>query len=629
MFNKRTALLLQIHRNMSTLLNLPKLSSFTEFMTPDNAIKTKEIALENPGDVIRTPRILKDGSFSWSLPELRKQYQYLTSSSAALKDLGVDPSDTESAEFRGIVSGEIYQTEDWKDKGLPFPYSQSYAGWQFGQFAGQLGDGRVHNLFEVPKLKDCNLPSDKVNRRTYEVQLKGSGKTPYSRFADGKAVIRSSIREYIISEHLNAIGIPTTRALSLTFLPKTFAQRHGAEKCAIVLRFAESWTRLGTFDLYRWRHDVHGVRQLSRYIIDNLFTTKEHGSFPVLGEVIDAKPELLLDSERAIGLLTDFDKMYFEIILRNAKNTAMWQAYGFLNGVLNTDNTSVLGLSMDFGPFAIMDKFDRKYTSNSEDHMLRYSYANTPTAIWWNLTRLGEDLAHIIGAGEEMIDDMNLISGMFDKEQEDKIIKRATKIIEYGGELFKYAYTKTYAETFCRRLGIPSSAVSPKNPDKQLDELITPMLDMLEKVQCDFNIFFVKLQEAGVDNPNFDSKAFAESILPAEKSPFQQYSDEELTNFVAHWLKIYQGFASSTGLDKSLSEAANPKFLPRNWIFDEVIAQVEESQASDLTLLRKLEKMAFHPFDESKWGLESKDVEERWLTPNSEAKSMLQCSCSS
>ena len=136
-----------------------------------------------------------------------------------------------------MVTGEFYlNKEDFQKKGYPFPYSQAYAGWQFGQFAGQLGDGRVVNLFEVPK----NVP-DKNNRHKYELQLKGAGMTPYSRFADGKAVIRSSIREYIISEHLNAVGIPTTRALSVSYLPETFAQRHRAEKCAIVSRFAELW----------------------------------------------------------------------------------------------------------------------------------------------------------------------------------------------------------------------------------------------------------------------------------------------------------------------------------------------------------------------------------------------------
>lgn len=151
--------------------------------------------------------------------------------------------------FQLIVSGEFYQDKvTFVKENFPMPYAQAYAGWQFGQFAGQLGDGRVVNLFEVPKA----VP-DGENRDKYEIQLKGAGKTPFSRFADGKAVLRSSIREYIISEHLHAIGVPTTRALALTYLPSTLAQRHGAERCAIVARFAESWVRMGTFDLYRWR----------------------------------------------------------------------------------------------------------------------------------------------------------------------------------------------------------------------------------------------------------------------------------------------------------------------------------------------------------------------------------------
>ncbi|KAM9891733.1 hypothetical protein OXX79_010516, partial [Metschnikowia pulcherrima] len=401
--------LLTIARPMSTLVKLPKSTSFVAAMVPDDKITSVEIAAENKDNVIRTPRILQNGSFSWSLPEQRKEYRYLTSSPRAIADLGLSPEESDSKEFQEIVSGEIY-AKDFEKKGLPFPYSQAYAGWQFGQFAGQLGDGRVHNLFEVPKrgsdqsneTSAANSAELAQNRPVYEVQLKGSGKTPYSRFADGKAVVRSSIREYIISEHLHAVGIPTTRALSLTYLPKTYAQRHGAEKCAIVARFAESWLRLGSFDLHRWRHDVSGVRRLSQYVIDELFTVNG-GKFPFFEHLL--KKRDFFTNAASLGRLTDYDKMYYEIIVRNATTTAMWQSYGFLNGVLNTDNTSVLGLSMDFGPFAIMDRLDRKFTPNSEDHMLRYSYANTPTAIWWNLTRLGEDIAHLIGAGEKMASD--------------------------------------------------------------------------------------------------------------------------------------------------------------------------------------------------------------------------------
>lgn len=618
---------------MSTLAKLPKLSSFTASLAPDFAIGSVAVAQANEKNIIRTPRILQLGSFSWTLPEQRKEYLYVTSSAQALHDLGLDASEPQNPEYRSIVSGEVYLDDKFRTLNLPFPYSQAYAGWQFGQFAGQLGDGRVHDLFEIQKPTGSKLPSTAFNRKVYEVQLKGSGMTPFSRFADGKAVIRSSIREYIISEHLNSIGIPTTRALSLTYLPKTYAQRHAVEKCAIVSRFAELWIRLGTFDLYRWRSDSVGIRALSDYVIKELFTVEVDGrkeQFPFLKELLGTSPEFFDEARSTLGQLTDYDKMYLEIIVRNAFTTAMWQSYGFLNGVLNTDNTSVLGLSMDFGPFSIMDRYDPSYTPNSEDHQGRYSYANTPTAIWWNLTRLGEDLAQLIGAGTELID-LPVYKQLIPQEWEEKVVKRAIKLIEVGGEIYKYAFTRKYVETFFNRLGLLSLLINVKDPDVQNTEVIVPMLEMLKKVQCDFNKFFLSLQDADVLLTNFDEIEFAKSILLKETPVYEAYDRDEITGIIVDWIKVFKGYAQKGGQSKELSSKFNPKFLPRNWILDEVIQQTEETGCKDLGYLHKLEKMAFNPYEPSKWGDELKELEEKWLLQSDigEEKSMLQCSCAS
>lgn len=642
------------------LSELPKSSTFTDSITPDIRLPSKEVALENANNIIRTPRILKDGGFSWTLPEPRKSYKYLTSSETALKDLGLDPNQVNDEVYQKIVSGEIYQDESYfkinndddpsssssnesinndqkleignQSSSLPFPYSQAYAGWQFGQFAGQLGDGRVHNLFEIPKFK-----VDRNNRNKYEFQLKGSGMTPFSRFADGKAVLRSSIREYIISEHLNSIGIPSTRALSLTYLPKTFAQRYGAEKCAIVSRFAELWIRLGSFDLLRWRGDRNGVRQLSDYIIKNLFTINQE-KFGYLNNTLNSKKDLFDNSKQSIGELTDYDKMYLEIIVRNAETTAKWQSYGFLNGVLNTDNTSVLGLSIDFGPFSIMDKYDPNYTPNSEDHERRYGYANTPTSIWWNLTRLGEDLAEMIGAGSNLINDEFFINDGIRPEWEDKIITRATKLIEVGGEIYKYSFTKKYVETLFSRLGLPSELINPQNPDEQNADLIDPMLDLLYKVKCDYNKFFLILQSSNFSQASFDPTRIAELILlPTYNKSESRYKQEELIDDISKWLKIYKKYLDKaeqidTKLSRTdISSKYNPLFLPRNWILDQVIQYTQDSNGEDLSYLKKLEKMSFYPYDKSKWGSDLKELESTWLLQSDmgEDYAMLQCSCSS
>lgn len=610
------------------LAELPKTTSFTKYISPDGRIPKPEDAMANKDNIIHVPRVLQKGGFSWSLPEKRAKYRYLTSSDKALNDLGIDSKEVENPEYQKLVTGEFYlNNEDFQKKGYPFPYSQAYAGWQFGQFAGQLGDGRVVNLFEVPK----NVP-DKNNRHKYELQLKGAGMTPYSRFADGKAVIRSSIREYIISEHLNAVGIPTTRALSLSYLPETFAQRHRAEKCAIVSRFAELWVRLGTFDLYRWRSDRDGIKELSDYVINELFTI-DGEKFGFLNKVLSERNDFFDSSKETIGELTDYDKMYLETIVRNASTTAIWQSYGFLNGVLNTDNTSVLGLSIDFGPFSIMDKYDPNFTPNSEDHELRYSYRNTPTAIWWNLTRMGENLAELIGAGSEILNDQFFKENGIKKEWEDRIITRATKLIEAGGELYQYAFTKKYVETIFNRLGLESSLINAKDPEVNHKELIDPMLDMLYKVQCDFNKFFLILQSSNLES-GYDPKQIAETILlPGHNALESKYSTQELIDEICNWLKIYDGYLSKSGnaKRKSISKYYNPLFLPRNWILNQVIEFTEEHNAEDLSYLKKLEKMCFNPYDKSKWGNELKELEQEWLLQSDIGAdySMLQCSCSS
>lgn len=612
------------------LADIPKTQSFTRRLPPDSKIPDTETAFKNEKDVIRTPRILHDGSFSYSLPEPRKEYVFLTASDHALRDLGIDPSETTNPDFHRVVSGEIYNDgTDFIDEEYPFPYSQAYAGWQFGQFAGQLGDGRVHNLFEVPKTTD-----DRNNRNRYELQLKGSGKTPYLRFADGKAVLRSSIREYIISEHLHAIGIPTTRALSLTYLPRTPAMRSSVEKCAIVARFAELWIRIGTFDLYRWRGDRVGARLLADYVIKELFTINAE-QFVYLKRLLAAKSDFFTGTNQSLGELTDYDRMYLEIVVRNATTAAYWQSYGFLNGVLNTDNTSVLGLSMDFGPFSIMDKYDPNYTPNSEDHEHRYGYLNTPTAIWWNLTRLGEDLAELIGAGSGLINDDFFVNSGVKNEWEEPIVTRATKLIEVAGEVYKYAFTKKYVETLFSRLGLLASLVDQKDPNTQNVELLEPMLDMLYKVQCDFNKFFLILQRADLDSDNFNPEAIAELVL-LPTAGGSKYDQKELTKEIVDWLLIYRKYLrqselADSGTRKEISGRYNPLFLPRNWILDQVIQYTADSNGEDLSYLKKLEKMSMYPFDKAKWGSELKEVEGTWLLQSDmgDEYSMLQCSCSS
>lgn len=297
--------------------DIPKSHVYTAKLTPDPNFETPEESAAAPRSALG-PRMVKGAHFTYVAPTPPTGTpELLAVSPLALKTLGLSQSTTASQTFLNLTAGAPTGFES-----SHYPWAQCYGGYQFGQWAGQLGDGRAISLFEATN------PDTGIR---YEIQLKGAGLTPYSRFADGKAVLRSSIREFVVSEYLHALGIPTTRALALTLRTGETATRERVEPSAVVTRFAESWIRCGSFDLYRFRADRERMRQLADYVLEEVLKIEEKE-----GE-------------------NRYWTMYKEIVRRNAMTVAKWQVYGFMNGVLNTDNTSIMGLSLDFGPFAFMD----------------------------------------------------------------------------------------------------------------------------------------------------------------------------------------------------------------------------------------------------------------------------------
>ena len=314
-----------------SLDELPKSWRFTEALPPDSLFPTPADSHKTPRDEI-TPRQVRNAIFTWVRPDEQRDPELLAVSPAALRDIGIKPEEVKTEDFKQFVAGnKIYGWDEEKLEG-GYPWAQCYGGFQFGQWAGQLGDGRAISLFEATN------PATKVR---YELQLKGAGITPYSRFADGKAVLRSSIREFIVSEALNALGIPTTRALSLTLLPHSKVRREKLEPGAIVLRFAQSWIRLGSFDILRARADRNLIRKLATYVAEDVFggwetlpgrlQNPEHpADSPVPLRGISAS-----DIEGSGDVAENrFTRLYREIVRRNATTVAYWQAYGFMNGVL-------------------------------------------------------------------------------------------------------------------------------------------------------------------------------------------------------------------------------------------------------------------------------------------------------
>lgn len=261
-------------------------------------------------------------------------------------------------------------------------------------------------------------------------------------------------------------------------------------------RFAETWIRIGTFDILHARSDRDLIRRLATFVAEDVFPGWE--SLPAaltFGEDKTPPPDVD-DPPRGVARnelqgeegaeQNRFARLYREIVRRNAKTVAAWQAYGFMNGVLNTDNTSIFGLSIDFGPFAFIDNFDPSYTPNHDDQLLRYAYKNQPSVVWWNLVRLGESLGELIGAGPK-VDEETFVSRGISEDYAQTLVKRAESIIDKTSEEYKAVFMNEYKRLMAARLGLRTQ----KESDFQ--HLFSDLLDTLEALELDFNHFFRSL----------------------------------------------------------------------------------------------------------------------------------------
>ncbi|MDY7563020.1 YdiU family protein [Pseudomonas sp. 10B1] len=363
-------------------------------------------------------------AFSTSvLPEPIADPRLVVSSAAAMALLDLDPAQAELPVFAEIFSGhKLWATAE--------PRAMVYSGHQFGSYNPRLGDGRGVLLGEV--YSDAG--------EHWDLHLKGAGQTPYSRMGDGRAVLRSSIREFLASEALHALGIPTSRALSVIG-SSTPVWREKQERAAMVLRLAPSHIRFGSFEYF--------------------FYTKQPDELKALGEHVLAMhyPECLEHAEPYLA-------MFRQIVERNAELIAKWQAYGFCHGVMNTDNMSILGITFDFGPFAFLDDFDQNFICNHSDHDGRYSFSNQVPIGQWNLSALAQALTPFISVEAlrealalflplyqaHYLDLMRRRLGLTSAEDEDAtLIERLLKLMQTGG----VDYT-----LFFRRLGDESAEVA-------------------------------------------------------------------------------------------------------------------------------------------------------------------------
>jgi len=380
-----------------------------------------------------------------------------------------------------------------------------YSGHQFGQWAGKLGDGRALLLGQV-RSNDGQL---------WDVQLKGSGMTPYSRMGDGRAVLRSCIREYLCGEALHGLEIATTRSLCIIGSGEN-VQREILEPGAIMTRLAESHIRFGHFEhfYYNKRNDL--VTRLADYVIEN--------HFPGLS----------------------YENWFEEVVHRTAKLVAQWTAIGFAHGVMNTDNMSVLGLTIDYGPFGFLDNFDPDFICNHSDHYGRYAFNQQPSVAFWNLQAFASTLNPLIPI-----------------ETIEKILPK-----------FEGTFVKTYHDLLAKKFGF----IDYDTDDLKLCNAIFPLM---QKHQADYTLSFRSLSELekGMDPSTF-LKHFNEDPAAAE------------------WLKAYFEKVKKDADNRcQRMKSVNPKYILRNWIAETAI---REAKQGNYKMIDQLLEIFKNPFDEHK-----------------------------
>ncbi|XP_041651830.1 selenoprotein O1 isoform X2 [Cheilinus undulatus] len=405
------------------------------------------------------------------------------------------------------------------------PAAHCYCGHQFGQFAGQLGDGAACYLGElkVPPEQDSELLRENPSGR-WEIQVKGAGLTPYSRQADGRKVLRSSIREFLCSEVMFFLGIPTTRAGSVVTSDSQVIRdvyysgnpRH--ERCSVVLRIAPTFLRFGSFEIFKQADDFTG-RQGPSY-----------GRDEIRGQMMDYVIEVFYpEIQQNYPDRVERNVAFFrEVVLRTARLVAQWQCVGFCHGVLNTDNMSILGLTLDYGPYGFMDRFDPDFICNASDNSGRYSYQAQPAVCRWNLVKLAEALAPELPAdrAEAVIDEyMGLYNGFYMQNMRRKL--GLLKKEEPEDEILVTELLRTmhntgadFTNTF-RSLSQISCSTEGDGGDEEEEREVKKATELLLQ-QC------ASLEELKAANkPSMDPRELAMLLSMAQSNPtlFQMISD--------------------------------------------------------------------------------------------------------
>ncbi len=497
-------------------------------------------------------RQVNNAAFSYVIPKIPSRPKLLHLAKEVQNLIGFSDDFVASEAFLNLISGaEIVENAK--------PFAMNYAGHQFGNWAGQLGDGRAIVLGEIEH-----------NNQLFTLQLKGAGPTPYSRRADGLAVLRSSIREHLCSEAMFHLGVPTTRSLSLVSTGDEVVRdvmydgNAALEKGAIVCRIAPSFIRFGSFELLSSQNDIENLKLLADYTITNYY--------PKINTT---------GKEKYIT--------FFKIVAEKTRKLLLhWQRVGFVHGVMNTDNMSIHGITIDYGPYGWLEDYNPNWTPNTTDAAgKRYRFGNQSNIALWNLYQLANALY--------------------------PLIEEATPLEEILNDYAK-KYDEDFLEMMLKKLGITL-----KNDENE--NLIQQLLYNLEQTETDYTIFFRNLNQ-------IEKTDTSEVCISKITAAF--YKPEEVTGIIletwhfwfAHYVTLLNKELLSDNERKTLQNSVNPKYVLRNYMAQMAI---ELAEKEDDSLLNELYKLLLHPYEEQpefeKWFAKRPD----WAREKI-GSSMLSCS---
>ena len=509
-------------------------------------------------------RQVKRACYSRVQPEKVSQPQLVAYAREVAEKLDLTSNICETADFVQVFSGNCLLA------GMD-PYATCYGGHQFGTWAGQLGDGRAINLGEI------------VNQygKRWALQLKGAGPTPYARMADGFAVLRSSVREFLCSEAMHHLGIPTTRALSLVTTGEQIVRdmfydgNPRPEQGAVVCRVAQSFTRFGSFQILTARGETDVLQQLIDYTIRT--------DFPHLGE---PSPEVYI-------------AWFEEVCRRTAEVIVHWMRVGFVHGVMNTDNMSILGLTIDYGPYGWLEDYDPNWTPNTTDAGLhRYCFGNQPQIAHWNLAQLSQAISPLIEQPEPL----------------QQILDSYEKNYEYG-----------WQSMMAQKLGL--NVFDPETDDK----LVTELQAILQLVETDMTIFYRQLAKIDIDidigvGPlnDVNSATLPEPLMNAYYEP-EQLTNDMITR-IGNWIRCYKERVNKDGTlndtRRRRMDAVNPKYVLRNYLAQLAIDKAEQG---DNSMVNELLELLRRPYDEQPDKEEYAEKRPDWARHRAGC-SMLSCS---